>query len=336
MQKLTHHQHFRKGFTLIELSLSIAFIGILSITVALIINNAIMSYRRGLTLSQVNTAGMDLIDDMRASIQNSPTKSVKDQCSTVQNSSTEVQASPNNNESETDQNDVNPSEDQNNYLQDDSASDCDSTNGLGFVSIKSSGKVADGIENVPLYGAFCTGTYSYLWNSGYFFSDKYENGSNKTSLLSLKIGDKSYNNFKLLKIHDINRAVCVAAVGGYENKYDLNNLNNNNIIIVPEGSISFSPNDKPYDLLDGEYTDSDDENKNTTGLAIYDLDSTAPAGNDLIHSLFYSVSFILGTPRGGINIDATGDFCKPPKDYDNNFDYCAINKFNFAAQATGA
>ena len=54
----------KKGFTLVELSLSIAFIAILSITVALIINDAISTYRRGLTLNQINTVGMDLVDDM--------------------------------------------------------------------------------------------------------------------------------------------------------------------------------------------------------------------------------------------------------------------------------
>ena len=34
-----------------------------------------------------------------------------------------------------------------------------------------------------------------------------------------------------------------------------------------------------------------------------------------------------------------GNYCVPPKDYNKkdyaNFDYCAINKFNFAVQATG-
>ncbi len=302
MQKLAHQHRSKRGFTLIELSLSIAFIGILSITIALIINNAIASYRRGLTLSQINTVGMDLVDDMRTSIQNSPTKSVKGQCSNIQN---------------------------------DSSTNCDSTNGLGFVSIKSSGKIVDGIENVPLYGVFCTGTYSYLWNSGYFFSDAYINGSNKSSLLTLQIGENTYKNFKLLKIHDINRAICVTAVGGYNNNYNLDGLKGSSKIKVDEGSISFNPNDEPYDLLDGKFAKGSSEEKNTTGLAIFDLDSTAPAGNDLIHSLFYSVSFILGTPRGGINVNAAGDFCKPPEDYDSNFDYCAINKFNFAAQATG-
>ena len=60
-----------------------------------------------------------------------------------------------------------------------------------------------------------------------------------------------------------------------------------------------------------------------------------PATNDLGKASFYSVSFILGTVQGGINVMSSGNFCKAPEEDDSNFDYCAINKFNFAAQATG-
>lgn len=54
----------KAGFTLVELSLSIAFIAVLSITIVLIINDAISTYRRGLTLNQINTTGMDLVDEI--------------------------------------------------------------------------------------------------------------------------------------------------------------------------------------------------------------------------------------------------------------------------------
>ena len=326
MQKLIRRQSVKKGFTLIELSLSIAFIGILSITVALIINNAIMSYRRGLTLSQINTAGMDVIDDMRLAIQNSPTKSVNEQCGNLYSGAIVEQSSPAGGSSEND-------------LPQSDLGQCDSSNGSGFVSAKAYGDFGNNI-NVPLYGVFCTGAYSYVWNSGYYYSDEFS-GENEPRL-SLRITDTSYEfkNFRLLKIRDTNRAVCTAAIGGYNEKYspDLSYLKyNNNEILIPKGSIVISEDEKPYDLLSSEYKKGDEgENTDTNGnLAIYDLVSTTPVGNDSIHSLLYSVSFILGTPRSGISINATGDFCKPPEGYDNSFNYCAINKFNFAAQATG-
>ena len=61
-----------------------------------------------------------------------------------------------------------------------------------------------------------------------------------------------------------------------------------------------------------------------------------PARDIANSSALYSVSFVLGTVQGGIDITKSGGFCATPDDYeDANFDYCTINKFNFAALATG-
>ncbi len=277
----------KDGFTLIELSLSIAFIGILSITIALIINSAISSYRRGLTLNQVNTIGMDVADDMRAALQNSPVRSPVEKCDSYYS------------------------------YGGDEYNKCVESEGIGFVSLAWKGSV-NGVErDVPLYGVFCTGTYSYVWNSGYLFNESSANGRAK---LAIKVGNDSYEGFRLLKVRDDSRSLCVS--GG--------ELNNNSvpIITVANDAVSYATNDMPYDLLAGnEESDND--------LVLYDLSATAPAKSSAGDSLFYSVSFILGTVRGGININASGDFCAPPNDYEGDFDYCAINKFNFAAQATG-
>ena len=71
-------------------------------------------------------------------------------------------------------------------------------------------------------------------------------------------------------------------------------------------------------------------------MAIYDISSTAPAASPDKANMFYSVSFILGTTRGGANIKANGKSCAAPQDSAlADFDYCAINKFNFAVQANG-
>ena len=70
----------KKGFTLIELSLAIAFIGILSLAVALIITNIISAYRRGLTLNQVNTVGAAVGEDLRMAIKESPVRSAAGVC----------------------------------------------------------------------------------------------------------------------------------------------------------------------------------------------------------------------------------------------------------------
>lgn len=271
----------KKGFTLVELSLSIAFIAILSITIALIINDAISTYRRGLTLNQINTTGMDLVDDIRTAVQNSPASSPRNSCK--------------------------------NY-KDDFQKNCEENNGMRLMNVAKTGNV-NNIEGTPLYGAFCTGAYSYIWNSGYLFL---ENGGDKATYAVYE-GDKKteeWNNFRLLKVEDRQRAVCGSVLPDkYNNSEDIES--------------EFKGKDKgPVALL---------ANDGANPLALYSFTSALPAVDGLNSAAFYSMSFILGTVQGGINVMSMGNFCAAPESFDSaeNFDYCAINKFNFAAQANG-
>ena len=271
----------KKGFTLVELSLSIAFIAILSITIALIINDAISTYRRGLTLNQINTTGMDLVDDIRTAVQNSPASSPRKSCK--------------------------------NY-KDDFQKNCEENNGMRLMNVAKTGNV-NNIEGTPLYGAFCTGAYSYIWNSGYLFL---ENGGDKATYAVYE-GDKrteEWNDFRLLKVEDRQRAVCGSVLPDkYNNSEDIES--------------EFKGKDKgPVVLL---------ANDGANPLALYSFTSALPAVDGLNSAAFYSMSFILGTVQGGINVMSMGNFCAAPESFDSaeNFDYCAINKFNFAAQANG-
>ena len=271
----------KKGFTLVELSLSIAFIAILSITIALIINDAISTYRRGLTLNQINTTGMDLVDDIRTAVQNSPASSPRNSCK--------------------------------NY-KDDFQKNCEENNGMRLMNVAKTGNV-NNIEGTPLYGAFCTGAYSYIWNSGYLFL---ENGGDKATYAVYE-GDKrtgEWNDFRLLKVEDRQRAVCGSVLPDkYNNSEDIES--------------EFKGKDKgPVVLL---------ANDGANPLALYSFTSALPAVDGLNSAAFYSMSFILGTVQGGINVMSMGNFCAAPESFDSaeNFDYCAINKFNFAAQANG-
>ena len=278
----------KKGFTLVELSLSLAFIGILSITIVLIINNAITTYRRGLTLNQINTVGMDLVDDMRAAVQNSPAKAVVELCDGID---------------------------------DDSAREaCKNDDGEELVSVVENSIDLDGLkvkgkvtEGVPMYGAFCTGAYSYVWNSGYLFMEDDSEVKSASVSYSDKDSSKLVDAFRLIKVQDRNRSVCKSVLewGGSKDR----------------GEFDAGQLDEEPEILLGA-----DEN---SALALYDLSSAVPAVNDNGTSAFYSISFILGTVQGGINVMSNGNFCATPDEYDSNFDYCAINKFNFAAQANG-
>ena len=191
-------------------------------------------------------------------------------------------------------------------------------NAEGLISRVQFGDVQlneDSLSGAPLYGAFCTGRYSYIWNSGYFFSSDASVALPSVSLVL--IGNNSsdvleFENFKLLKVRDEGRAVCT-------------NWENNNAELTMNNGSSFE-SDPPVDLLEAG-----------ANLAIYDLTAPIPADNGN-NGLFYSMSFILGTVQGGINVMASGDYCSTPGGYNaavENIDYCAINKFNFAIQATG-
>ena len=284
---------------MVELSLSIAFIAILSITIALIINDAISTYRRGLTLNQINTVGMDLVDDMRAAIQNSPAKVVAEICDEVFKGNGSQETSQRNN--------------------------CKSDGGRKFVSIVKASTNSDKVkikgeekEGVPLYGAFCTGAYSYVWNSGYLFTE--DNSSLERASLSYKYDgtEENPNDFRLIKVRDENRKVCRSGLVEGDSKYDEFGTNQFEVGEITE---------EPVVLLSGS-------GDTANALALYDLSVPAPAA-DGVNAAFYAVSFILGTVQGGINVMSSGNFCATPDEYDSNFDYCAINKFNFAAQANG-
>lgn len=280
----------KEGFTLVELSLSIAFIAVLSLAVALIITNSISAYHRGLVLNQINTTGMELVDDMRAAIQNAPVISLKSLCDTWFEGDTKA---------------------------------CKDANGQGLVVARKSGNVKIGNEkdgkNRPLYGVFCTGNYSYIWNSGYHFNNV--DFKVTTSKAELRYRDISGNyiekkDFRLLKVKDEKRAVCVA----YNNSSNVINISDKDRYgVITEDPIELLPSDG--------------------GLALYDLYAPAPAVNAGMNNIYYSVSFVLGTLQGGADVASQGNYCTVPEELKNsaieNFDYCAINKFNFAAQAVG-
>lgn len=308
MQKLTR----KTGFTLVELSLSIVFIAILSLVIILVITDTISSYRRGLTLNQVNTMGTDIVDDIMASVQSAPAQSLKEECGNFYAGKSTAQ------------------------------SRCEGDYGLNFMRVVRKGSVSikgTTISSIPLYGAFCTGNYSYIWNSGYFSladisEDVTVGGGIYRAELYFTGGseEKKYQgDIKLIKIKDEGRSICRSVMdsGSYpvitssstlssakSSKFKINIAEDSNIELLPEELIAKENN-----------------------LALYDLDIGHPAIGANSRSMLYSVSFILGTIQGGINIKLSGDNCAAPTDAAKaeieNFDYCSINKFNFAAQAIG-
>ena len=333
----------KKGFTLVELALSVGFIALLSLTITLIINDTVATYRRGLTLNEITTTGMDLVDDMRSAIQNSPARSPNYECGNL------FSGEITNGESQ--------------------AGKCFEDGARNLVVLQKKGEVRSELDansstdRLPLYGAVCTGGFTYIWNSGYFFGENAGGDmANSDQTFSRVVNERSakfvytsstqgkdveITDFRLLKVKDERRAVCKKAIlaasgglasGDYGNYQDNDYYNNK---LTNEFNIA---NDKtnPNSVTNFYSNGISDSNVEvvladdvTNQLALYDFTVTPPATTSSGDAAFYSASFILGTVTGGINIAAKGNFCDTPEDYTEDFDYCAINKFNFAAQATG-
>ena len=304
-----HNTRKRTGFTLVELAISIGFIALLSITVAVITTNLVSAYQRGLTMKQVNTTGMDIIDDLKSAISNSSAKEITNLCSTVYANSAPREI-------------------------------CESDGAYNFVSLtrtatvtigKDAGSEGTVISSTPVYGAFCTGTYSYLWNSGYFFdSSSYIVATPDKASLTYRNSTnekKTISNFRLLKVLDPNRSICVSSItntdaNNYEAPTDLNTE-----FDISDADRFGKLSEDPIDIILSSGSDN---------LAFYDLNLAKPAQNEYTKNALYSGTFILATVKGGINIMAGGNYCATPAEYKvQDFDYCAINKFNFAIQATG-
>ena len=197
-------KRYRGGFTLIELSLSLIFIAILSLAVVFLIQNLTASYRRGLILNQVNTVGMDLIDDFRISVQNANAEPITKMCERMY----PFVQKPGGGSNELDPNSE--------------RGKCIADNANSFVSVTRYGKVTlenNGVksvlDNIPVYGAFCTGTYTYVWNTGYYeepsvYGDVYKRevvspGKNTKALIGTKASGTSQvnpkvENFRLVKV----------------------------------------------------------------------------------------------------------------------------------------
>lgn len=319
---------FRGGFTLIELSLSLIFIALLSLAVVFLIQNLTASYRRGLILNQVNTVGMDLIDDFRISIQNANSESITKICERMYEEGSS------------------------------SRNDCIDDNANSFVSVTRYGDVKiDGNAlsggQMPVYGAFCTGTYTYVWNTGYYESstvfgsrviDYRDVTPSDPATIKMKNDSGGYTtvreDFRLLKIFDNSRSICVNSMiqqnGGDPKKYvKYDNGYYKNSLVGPDFIVDSKVITKPEAKSEGVASELLKKDGEYSNLVLYDMYVAKPALSQTRKNMYYAASFILGTIRGGINIRATGSECRPTNHKYSEIDYCAINKFNFGVMAGG-
>ncbi|MDO5481070.1 MAG: hypothetical protein Q4F60_01845 [Candidatus Saccharibacteria bacterium] len=167
-----------------------------------------------------------------------------------------------------------------------------------------SGRTFNNTGNVPTHGEFRTGDYTYIWNTGYVLDEnkdiyKDDHGNDLTSqqVKVIDQNDKQYTNFRLLRVKG-------------------NCLFNSETKSYPEC-------DTPVELLPAS----------ESALAIYDLQIFSAAYDVNTQHAYVSGSFILGTVRGGININTNSNFCTDaPSGLTTDFSYCAVNKFSFGTR----
>ena len=286
----------KKGFTLVELSLALVFIAILLLVIAWLTVHITTTYEKGLTMKAVNATSKELIDDMSRAIATSPARSVASLCSSKYTGS--------------------------------AYNDCVSDSARKFSYQQRYGTVRiNGVATqVPVNGAFCTGRYSYIWNTAYALNTQdyppADGYSNYRATFYYNNNTKSTNDFRLLKVSDFTREVCTSKLN--------NNVYRYNGYFDYRLSATLSSTNTFEELID---RDTDSTN---THLALYDFVIYPPTIHKITGSGFYSGTFILASLRGNININATGEYCsEPAEDLSTDFAYCSINKYNFSMRAAG-
>ncbi len=284
----------KKGFTLIELTLSLSFVSVLLLMVTFLIIQMIAIYEKTMTVKAVNAVGREIIDDMSRHISASVMANTQYYCSGTGEAGSPV------------------------WLE------CANDNAFKYLyhqyyagagSFKVNGK--DTTESLPTSGAFCTGTYTYIWNTGYVLNPNNNGSADYRASITYPDNGSSTtrNDFRLVRVFDMGGTVCRNNVESSLYRYKDNPRN-----------ISYNLSSSPHELVDSSESE----------LAIYDMRLFHPGRHSYSGQAYYSGTFILATLQGDVDIKANGDFCKaPPSDFVTEFTYCAINKFNFASQATG-
>jgi type II secretory pathway pseudopilin PulG len=311
----------KKAFTIIELMLAMAFLGTMLVGIASLTMRITNIYQKGLALRSINSIGREIISDLTR-VTNASRVNI----------------------------DINPEVPESGKVE---QKDIDAARADYFLSTSDS-------EGRQLGGVFCTGDYSYVWNTAdnlriaraneELKAKKYNDSNIKTALDNriyvISVGSPTqYIIPKFARFIDKDRRACAhteaATSSGvaYEPAVD-----------DKAGSIKKAP--FLFSLSDTLTTDAVTEliEDNESDLAMYNFTIFPATQHATTKQIFYSGMFILATYRGGVNIKSNGDFCEGSDNEDgsrdldsngnsemtmNDFDYCAVNKFNFSARATG-
>lgn len=295
---------FKSGYTLTELAVAIAFISVLLLTIATVTLNLANMYHKGTTLKSVNTIGLELIDEFKSAVAAAPIFDYHAKCQRFSDASAGEEESPRK-QCENDKGRLF-------IFQAVKNGDFGTKVESGEAAVESKKQIEQGgtslADNTQHYGFFCTGKYTYIWNTGYVL------GQTDEFTRSSKIydGGSSFNDetFRLKKYQDEGGKICERNL--VEKSY-----------VIKVSLLS----------LDGKEV-LNDELITTKDIAIYDFTVDQPIqieGSAKGTTLAMHLS--LGSITGGIDVNDKYAGCNinsidNVSSYDIN--YCAAYKFNFS------
>lgn len=299
----------KSGFTMVELSIAMAFIAMLLIAITIITTSLVAIYQKGLSIKSVNGVGRNLIDEFTRAINAAPSVDTTSIC---------------------------------NSLAAGDIGGCvgDSANKFIFQEQRSA---LDANGNSEQYnGIFCTGQYSYIWNT------KAGLAAGKTISLHYLGTDGLDHDLlspRLARITDRTYRLCSAVM---DNDYKSNYATTSTIDITHLAGGGGTALENKIAAPVSDFLRMFDTDLQLGNLTIFPISQDAVTLRS-----FISGTFILTTIRGETAILNTGDYCDPngyrsinpdgtidsssnQNSLGSEFNYCAINKFNFAARTAGS
>lgn len=313
-KKLPQNSETKEGFTILEVTLVTAFIALLLIAIATILVNISALYQKGATLKSVNEVGRNLVTELTTALNSAPSIDTISICNSL------VDAGSGRNE-------------------------CIKDGARKFIFQDIEKEREDPITHEQGMtqdgGVFCTGEYSYIWNTHYgrnegkAISVTYNGGTVENISASVE-DEHDKKSFKLVRFEDKTYRACSINIdrnynGGLsadKTTIDIRQLANgatNPVTTYDNGFLSTSEID----------------------LDLYELVIFPIAQDNVTLRALISGTFILATERGDVGVTRSGDYCDISnnngngdgsgnlQDLGSNFNYCGINKFNFAARTAG-
>lgn len=319
MRKKVNLQSTKSGFTIIEVSLAMSFIAVLLIVIALTISGIMTTFQKGITLKSVNTVGRNLISEFTTAVNLAPSVDSTSLCNVYATGNTD---------------------------------ECIRDGAFNYIFQERVGTARDTatgeqVDGVQYFGLLCTGKYTYAWNTyygieaGQFISLRYNPGGG--TLTIPETPDDQDTIFRLIRFEDTTYNACTQNV---DSNYNIKADFKSPTAARPVIDMTTLANQAPVQLATPQegFLESSESDIN---LDLYEFVIFPISQDTVTLRSFFSGTFILATNNGDVNIVRTGDYCDPSSagytegqtssqlNLGSGFNYCGINRFNFAARTAG-